>query len=76
MRRDKDRSIFVSEINNDKQLKAILPFYSKLGASNELVVWSSKKNVFSFEKREWTGNDEGTIRKTVVVHMEADTSIF
>lgn len=73
---DKERSIFISEIDNEEQLKAIFPFYISLGASNELVVWSSNKNVFSLEKREWTGNLEGVIRETVIVKMEADTSIF
>ncbi|MGG0789869.1 hypothetical protein ABE132_14425 [Peribacillus simplex] len=68
--------IFVSEIENEKQLKAIFTFYISLGASNESVVWSSNKNVFSLEKREWTGNFEGDIRETVIVKMEADTSIF
>lgn len=72
----RDRSIFVSRIKNEKQLKAIFPYYSMLGIANDLVLWSSNKNVFSVEKREWTGVYEGSIRKTVVVKMDADTSVF
>lgn len=75
--RGKDYSFFVSEIENETQLKAIFPYYIMLSIANELVVWSSKKNVFSLEKPEWTGEVyKGVIRKTVVVTMEADTSIF
>lgn len=73
---DKERSIFISEIKNEEQLNAIFPFYLLLGTSNELVVWSSNKNVFSVDKREWTGNLEGDIRETVIVKMEADSSVF
>lgn len=72
----KDHSVLVSEIENEKQLKEIFPFFIKLGASNDLVLWSSNKNVYSLEEREWTGVYEGGIRKAVVVTMEADTSIF
>ena len=73
---DKERSTFISEIKNAEQLKVLFPFYINLGASNELVVWSSHKNVFSIEKREWRGKWAGDIRETVVVKMEADTSLF
>lgn len=70
-------SEFDLRIENEKQLKAIFPYYIMLGIANELVIWSSKKNVFSLEKREWTGEVyKGVIRKTIVVNMEADTSIF
>lgn len=72
----KKRSIFISEIENEEQLNAILPFYLRLGTSNELVVWSSNKNVFSVDKREWIGNFKGDIRETVIVKMEADSSVF
>lgn len=74
--RGKDYSFFVSEIENEKQLKLIFPYYIMLSIANELVVWSSHKSVFSLEKREWTGVYEGHIRKTIVVKMEADTSLF
>lgn len=73
---DKERSIFISEIKNEEQLKVIFPFYISLGASNELVVRSSNKNIFILDKREWSGNLEGDIRETVIVKMEADTSVF
>lgn len=76
IRSDKERSIFISEIKREEQLKLIFPFYLSLGASNELVVWSSNKNVFSLDKREWIGNLEGDIRETVIVKMEADSSVF
>lgn len=73
----KDRSLFVSEIENEKQLKAIFPLYITQGCSNKLVAWSIRKNVFSLENREWTGEVyKGVIRKTVVIKMEEDTSIF
>lgn len=74
--RSKNYSFFVSEIENEKQLKAIFPYYIMLGIAHDLVVWSSHENVFSLEKREWTGNYEGHIRKTVVIKMKADTSLF
>ncbi|TWT25906.1 hypothetical protein [Planomicrobium sp. CPCC 101110] len=76
MEQRKGSSLFVSEIENEKQLKAIFPLYITQGTSNELVVWSSKKNVFSLENREWTGVHKGMIKKTVVVKMEEDTSVF
>lgn len=60
-----------------KKLKGLMfPFYLSLGASNELVVWSSNKNGFSLDKREWIGNLEGDIRETLIVKMEADSSVF
>lgn len=73
---DKERSIFISKINNEEQFKVIFPFYVGLGSMNELVVWSSNKNVFSIEKREWIKNFKGDILDTVVVKMEADTTVF
>ena len=76
IRSDKGRLTFISEIKNEAQLKAIFPFYISLGTINELVVWSNDKNVFSLDKREWRGKWAGDIRETVVVKMEANTSIF
>ncbi|MGE6612866.1 MULTISPECIES: hypothetical protein [Peribacillus] len=66
----------VTEIQNEKQFQEIFPFYITLGSGNDLVLWSTNKDVFSVEQREWKGNWEGKIAGTVVVKVEVDTSIF
>ncbi|CAH0123656.1 MULTISPECIES: hypothetical protein [Bacillaceae] len=66
----------VTEIQNEKQFQEIFPFYITLGSGNDLVLWSTNKDVFSVEQREWKGNWEGKIVGTVVVKVEVDTSIF
>lgn len=66
----------VTEIQNEKQFQEIFPFYITLGSGNDLVLWSTNKDVFSVEQREWKGNWEGEIAGTVVVKVEVDTSIF
>jgi hypothetical protein len=66
----------VTEIQNEKQFQEIFPFYITLGSGNDLVLWSTNKDVFSVEQREWKGNWEGKIAGTVVAKVEVDTSIF
>ncbi len=66
----------VTEIENEKQFQEIFPFYITLGSGNDLVLWSTNKDVFSVEQREWKGNWEGKVAETVVVKVEVDTSIF
>ncbi|MBM7584614.1 hypothetical protein JOC86_001151 [Bacillus pakistanensis] len=71
-----DRSVIVTAIQNEKQFKEIFPFYITLGSGNDLVLWSTNKDVFRLEQREWKGNWEGKVVETVVVKVEVDTSIF
>ena len=70
------RSVIITEIQNKKQLQEIFPIYFSIGCENELVLWSTKKDVFSIEQREWKGNWEGEVKRTVVVTVEAETSVF
>lgn len=69
-------SVSVTEVQNEKQFREILPFYVTLGSENDLVLWSANKDVFSVEQREWKGNWEGKVAEAIVVKLEADTSIF
>ncbi|MGM0867372.1 MAG: hypothetical protein ACQEWF_22135 [Bacillota bacterium] len=71
-----DRSVIITVIQNEKQFKEIFPFYITLGSGNDLVLWSTNKDVFRLEQRGWKGNWEGKVAETVVVKVEVDTSIF
>jgi hypothetical protein len=71
-----EHSVFITEIENKKQFRQIFPFYIRLGSGNDLVVWSTTKDVFRIEPRKWRGNWQGKIAETVVAKLEADTSIF
>jgi hypothetical protein len=69
-------SVAITEVQNVKQFREIFPIFISIGSGNDLVLWSTNKDVFSIEKREWKGNWEGKIAETVVVETEADISIF
>lgn len=71
-----ERSVLVTEVQNEKQFREIFPFYITLGSGNDLVLWSTNKDVFSVEQRQWKGNLAGKIADTVVVKVETDTNIF
>jgi hypothetical protein len=71
-----ERSVLVTEIQNHKQFQEIFPFYITLGCGNDLVVWSTNRDAFSVEQKEWKGNWEGKVAEAVVVNVEVDTSIF
>ncbi len=71
-----ERSVIVTKIQNEKQFRELFPFYITLGSGNDLVLWSTNKDVFSVEQREWKGNWKGKVAEAVVAKVEADTSIF
>jgi hypothetical protein len=71
-----ERSVLVTEIQNEKQFREVFPFYITLGSGNDLVLWSTNKDVFSVEHRQWKGNLAGEIADTVVVNVETDANIF
>jgi hypothetical protein len=68
--------VSVAEFENEMQFREVFPFYISLGSGNDLVLWSTTKDVFSVEQRKWKGNWEGKVAEAVVVKVEADTSIF
>ncbi|MGG0657261.1 hypothetical protein [Rummeliibacillus pycnus] len=72
----KKRSVLVAEIQTEKQFQEIFPIYFSLGSENELALWSTKKDIFSVEKRKWKGNWGNEIAEAIVVKVEDDTSIF
>lgn len=69
-------SIAVTEVQNAKQFQGLFPIFSSMGSSNEIVLWSTNKDVFSVEQRKWKGNWEGKVLETKVVKIEANISIF
>lgn len=75
---NKNKKFFVSvvKVQNEKQFRNIFPFYITLGSGNDVVLWSTNKDVFSVEKRDWKGNWEGMVAEAVVVKVEDDTSVF
>jgi hypothetical protein len=71
-----ERSVIVTEIQNKNHFREIFPFYITLGSGNDLVLWSTNKDVFRVEQRQWKGNLAGHIADTVVVKLETDINIF
>lgn len=69
-------SVLVAEIQNEKQFQGVFPLYITLGSGNDLVVWSTTKDVFTMEPRKWRGDWEKKMEETVVAKSEANTSIF
>ncbi len=69
-------SVSVAKVQNVKQFRGILPVFISIGSGNDLVLWSTNKDVFRVEQREWKGNWEGRIAEAVVVKAESDTSVF
>lgn len=68
--------VTITEIQNTKQFREIFPIFISIGCCNDLVLWSTSKDVFSVEQREWKGNWGGKVAEAVVVKAEVDTSIF
>jgi hypothetical protein len=73
---DHQLSDAVTEIQNEKQFRELLPFFISIGSSNDIVLWSTNKDVFSVEQREWKGNWEGKVTETIVAKIEKDLNIF
>lgn len=69
-------SVAVTEVKSPEQFRVIFPVFITLGSGNDVVVWSAKKDVFSFEPREWTGEMEGAVMKTIVAKLESNMSLF
>lgn len=69
-------SIAVTEVQNREQFQKLLPIFISMGSSNEIVLWSKNKDVFSVEQRKWKGNWEGKVTETIIVKINANTSIF
>ena len=47
-----------------------------MGSSNEIVLWSTNKDIFSVEQRELKVNWKGKVTETIVVKIEDNTNIF
>jgi len=68
-----DKFIFVTEIQNEEQLRQLFPFYITVGSGNDLVLWSTNEDVFHVEPRE---TREGERETSVVVTFGEETSVF
>ena len=49
-----ERSVLVTEVQNEKQFREIFPIYITFGSGNDLVLWSTNKDVFSVEQRQFS----------------------
>lgn len=72
----RDRFLSVSTVETISQLKKILPRYISMGSSNDLVMWSTNKDIFSTEERVWQGNWEGKRDEVPVVKFDKAVSLF
>lgn len=69
-------SVTVIEVQSVKQLREVFPVFISIGSGNDLVLWSTNKDAFRVEQREWKGNWEGKIAEAVVAKIENNTSVF
>ncbi|AZV41540.1 hypothetical protein BAOM_0929 [Peribacillus asahii] len=69
-------SVSVTEIIDINQFREIFPIFISIGSSNDLVIWSTNKDFFRVEEREWKGNWEGKIGEVVVVKIGKEKSVF
>ncbi|WP_409293959.1 hypothetical protein V1498_12155 [Peribacillus sp. SCS-26] len=69
-------AISVTDIKNMNQLRKLMDVFISIGSSNDLVVWSTKRDSFRVEERRWQGNWEGKIRDAIVVTVDEDTNVF
>lgn len=74
--RTNERLMALAEVKTQEQFQQIVPFYITLGSGNDVVLWSNKQDAFRVEPREWKGLREGAVKETLVVSVEADTSVF
>ncbi|MDE5052771.1 hypothetical protein NQZ71_19365 (plasmid) [Niallia taxi] len=58
------------------QFKAIFPLYISMGSSNDIVMWSTNKDIYSVEERVWKGNLEGKRAIVPVVKLDKKVSLF
>ncbi len=66
-------TISVTEIKNANQFREIFPIFISIGSYNDLVTWSTNKDIFRVEERQWKGNWEG---EAVVVKIDKKMSVF
>ncbi|MGM0877978.1 MAG: hypothetical protein ACQEWV_25445 [Bacillota bacterium] len=66
-------SVSVTEIKNANQFREIFPLFISIGSCNDLVTWSTNKDIFRVEERQWKGNWEG---EAVVVKIDKEMSVF
>jgi hypothetical protein len=71
-----ESSLIITEVKDENQFRAIFPFYITLSTASFLVLWSTQKDVFRIEEREWKGNLEGKVVETVVAKLENHISLF
>lgn len=71
-----NRLISVAAVENMSQFKAIFPLYISMGSSNDIVMWSTNKDIYSVEERVWKGNLEGKRAIVPVVKLDKKVSLF
>ncbi|KAB2331728.1 hypothetical protein [Bacillus mesophilum] len=69
-------SVSVTEIIDINQFLKIFPIFNSIGSSNDLVIWSSDKDIFHVEECEWQGNWKGKVGEAVVVKIDKEISVF
>ncbi|WP_243292623.1 hypothetical protein [Bacillus sp. FJAT-47783] len=69
-------SVTVTVIQNVIQFREIIPIFISIGSGNDLVIWSTNKDFFRVEERQWKGNWEGKISEAVVVKIDKNISVF
>jgi len=70
------RIISVATVETLSQFKGIFPLFISMGASNELVMWSTNKDIFLIEERTWRGYWEGKKSEIPVVNFEKGNTLF
>ena len=75
--RNVNYSIASVQLENDNHLQNMLPLLIGIALTmNDLILWSTNKNVFRVEQRQWVGADDGKLDDAVIVNMEPDTTVF
>lgn len=71
-----DRVISVATVETISQFKGIFPLFISMGCSNELVMWSTNKDIFFIEERTWRGYWEGKREEVPVVNFDKGKTLF